>query len=232
MVKKIAILQSNYIPWKGYFDIINAVDEFILYDNVQYTKNDWRNRNRIKTCQGVQWLSIPVLKEKLSQKICETKVTNNKWNQKHWKTIMANYSKAQYFNEYEAKFKELYRQCADEKFLSQINYRFIKLICEILNIQTCITWSMDYKVNECDRTLRLVKLCIESGANHYLSGPAAKGYLDENIFKQQGVAISYMDYSGYKEYPQLFGSFEHGVTILDLIFNTGPRASQYMRSFT
>ncbi|NLW48419.1 MAG: WbqC family protein [Firmicutes bacterium] len=232
MTKKVAILQSNYIPWKGYFDIINMVDEFILFDDVQYTKNDWRNRNKIKTHQGLQWLSIPVLKEKLSQKICETKIANPKWSEKHWKTIMANYSKAEYFNEYEALFEELYRRCAEEQFLSQINYKFIKLICEILKISTRISWSMDYGVNESDRSLRLLRLCQEAGAGHYLSGPAAKAYLNESVFEQQGVTISYMDYSDYKEYPQLFGPFEHGVTILDLLFNTGSMATQYMRSFT
>lgn len=91
MAKKNAILQSNYIPWKGYFDLIQMVDEFVLYDNVQYTKNDWRNRNKIKTPNGTQWLSIPVRGESLTQLIQDTKVVNNNWRKKHWKTLLQNF---------------------------------------------------------------------------------------------------------------------------------------------
>lgn len=233
MAKKVAILQSNYIPWKGYFDIINMVDEFILFDDVQYTKRDWRNRNIIKTATGLKWLTIPVeSKGKYIQRICDTKTSDSSWAEKHWKALLNNYSKAEYFKKYEARFEELYTRCADEPFLSQINYKFIKLICEILKIPTRISWSMDYGVDESDSTFRLLRLCQEAGADHYLSGPAAKAYLDESVFEQHGITISYMDYSGYKEYPQLYGSFEHGVTILDVIFNTGSMATQYMRSFT
>ncbi len=233
MTKKVAILQSNYIPWKGYFDIINMVDEFILFDDMQYTRRDWRNRNIIKTATGLKWLTIPVdSKGKYTQRICDTKTSDPSWAEKHWNTLVHNYSKAAYFKNNETQFKELYSRCADEPFLSKINYEFIKFICEILNIPTHISWSMDYGVNESDSTLRLLRLCQEAGADHYLSGPAAKAYLDESVFEQHGIAIYYMDYSGYKEYPQLFGSFEHGVTILDLIFNTGSMATQYMRSFT
>ena len=112
MTKKIAILQSNYIPWKGYFDIINLVDEFILFDDVQYTKRDWRNRNRIKTKQGLMWLTIPVmLKNRYFQKINETRISDTKWNRKHWSTISHNYSKAKYFKVYKEQFEELYLGC-------------------------------------------------------------------------------------------------------------------------
>ncbi|HIP48251.1 MAG TPA: hypothetical protein EYG92_04705, partial [Lutibacter sp.] len=130
-MKKIAILQSNYIPWKGYFDLINMVDEFILYDEVQYTKNDWRNRNKIQTKQGVQWLTIPVRQKELSQLIKDTKITDKKWGKKHWATIRQNYSKAKYFKEYKDIFEELYLNC-EEQYLSQINYKFIVVINEIL----------------------------------------------------------------------------------------------------
>src|SRR5210317_712903 len=125
MAKKIAILQSNYIPLKGYFYLIHMVDEFVLYDNVQYTKNDWRNRNKIKTPNGTQWLSIPVRKESLSQLIQDTKVINKKWRKKHWKTLLQNYSKAKNFKSFRDSFEQLYLE-HNEEFLSEINLKFIR----------------------------------------------------------------------------------------------------------
>ena len=128
-MKKLAILQSNYIPWKGYFDMINMVDEFIIYDCVQYTKNDWRNRNKIKTLNGVQWITIPVEQKELSQKICDTKVCLPNWNKKHWQTIVTNYSKAPYFKAYKSVLEQLYLE-TDTLYLSEINVKFIKDICK------------------------------------------------------------------------------------------------------
>ena len=105
--KRIAILQSNYIPWKGYFDIIRSVDDFVIFDDAQFTKNDWRNRNRIKTPQGLQWLTIPVQHKRIEQTIDQTKTVNNSWAIKHWKTICQNYSKSTYFEEYKELFEGL-----------------------------------------------------------------------------------------------------------------------------
>ena len=228
--KKVAIVQSCYIPWKGYFDLINMIDEFILYDDTQYTRRDWRNRNLIKTPQGLLWLSIPVeVKGKYLQKINETKINDATWAASHWKTIVQNYSKAKYFAEFRSLFEPLYLQ-NDESFLSKVNLAFLKAICEALGIQTKITQSSDYELVD-GKTERLIGLCKSAGGQHYISGPAAKDYLDESLFEQAGVGLSYMDYSGYPAYTQLYGPFEHGVTILDLLFNEGPNAKAYMKSF-
>lgn len=227
--KKVAIVQSNYIPWKGYFDLINLVDEFILLDDVQYTKNDWRNRNLIKTPNGTAWLTIPVHQESLSQKINETVVANEIWRKKHIKSITQNYSKGKYFKDYKDLFQELYLQ-SNEKFLSRINHRFITAISNVLGINTKISWSMDYKLVE-GKTERLVDLCKHTGATEYISGPAAKGYIDEEMFENEGILLKYIDYSGYPEYTQLFPPFEHRVSIIDLILNEGPNAPKYMKSF-
>lgn len=228
-MKKIAILQSNYIPWKGYFDLINIVDEFILYDEVQYTKNDWRNRNNIKTSQGIQWLTIPVRQESLEQKIEETKITDKKWNVKHWRTISQNYSKAKYFKEYKDIFEELYLT-SDDEYLSQINYKFIVAVNKILGIDTKILWSNEYELSG-GQTERLINLCKQANATHYLSGPAAKDYFDEDLAKKENIKVEWMDYSGYKEYEQQHPPFEHGVSILDLIFNEGSNATKFLKSF-
>lgn len=228
-MKKIAILQSNYIPWKGYFDLINMVDEFIFYDEVQYTKNDWRNRNKIKTQQGIQWLTIPVRQESLEQKIKDTKISDKKWNIKHWRTISQNYAKAKYFKDYKDIFEELYLTC-DEEYLSQINYKFITTINEILGIKTKLRWSSEFELVD-GQTEKLLGICKDCNADIYLSGPAAKDYFNEELAKQENIKVEWMDYSGYKEYEQLNPPFEHGVSILDLIFNEGNRAKEFMKSF-
>ena len=230
MCKKVAIVQSNYIPWKGYFDLINSVDELILYDDMQYTRRDWRNRNKIKTTSGTKWLTIPVqVKGKYFQKIRETLIGDPQWNQQHWKAILHNYSRANYFRDYKDFFEDLYLNF-QEKYLSHVNYRFLTSICQILGIKTKLSWSMDYNIVE-GKTERLVDLCKQAGATEYLSGPAAKDYIDEELFKKEGIKLSYIDYSGYPEYRQLFPQFEHCVSIIDLIFNEGPNAIRYMKSF-
>jgi len=227
-IKRVAIVQSNYIPWKGYFDIINMVDEFILYDDVQYTKNDWRNRNRIKTGNGVKWITIPVRHKTLFQKIYETRISNIIWNKKHWKSICQWYGKAKYFEIYKDMFQELYLG-SNDVYLSKVNHRFITNICKILGIHTKITWSMDYQVSG-DKTERLVDLCKQTRATEYISGPSAKGYLDEVMFRSEGIGLRYMDYSGYLEYNQLYPPFEHAVSVIDLILNEGDDACNYMKT--
>lgn len=228
-MKKIAILQSNYIPWKGYFDLINMVDEFVFYDEVQYTKNDWRNRNKIKTSQGIQWLTIPVRQETLEQKIKDTKISDKKWNVKHWRTLSQNYSKSKCFKDYKDIFEELYLN-SDEEYLSQINYKFITTINEILGIKTKLRYSSEFELID-GQTEKLLNICNQCEANSYLSGPAAKDYFDEELAKKENIEVEWMNYSGYQGYNQLFPPFEHGVSIIDLIFNEGSNATKFMKSF-
>ncbi len=229
-MKKIAIVQSNYIPWKGYFDLINQVDEFVLYDEVQYTRRDWRNRNKIKTPLDLKWLSIPVIvKGKYFQQINETKISDKNWAKNHWNVIKQNYSKAEYFKDYKAIFEDLYLNCKDQ-YLSQINYKFIVEINKILGINTIIRWSEEFDLIE-GKTDKLLGICKECNTDIYLSGPAAKNYLNEGIFTSNNIKIEWMDYSNYIKYNQLSDPFEHSVTILDLIFNEGRNATKFMKSF-
>lgn len=227
-LKKVAISQSNYIPWKGYFDMIAYVDEFILYDDMQYTRRDWRNRNQIKTPSGVQWLSVSVdVKGKYHQKIRETFILSGDWGEAHWKTIKANYSRSPYFDDVSVWLEPLYRSSAFTS-LSQLNRAFIEAICHYLNISTIISNSWDYQLVE-GKTERLADLCSQAGGAEYVSGPAAKGYIDTDVFERMGITLNWFDSSGYSEYPQLWGEFTHGVTILDLLFNCGKESPHYMR---
>lgn len=231
MQKKVAFIQSNYIPWKGYFDFINRVDEFILYDDVQYTKSDWRNRNLIKTSKGIQWLTIPV-HGRIDQLIYETEVVNGLWSKKHWKSLLTNYSKARFFKDYANLFYNLYRECKSIKQLSHINYKFIKAICDIMNIKTKLSWSMDfakYTHGIADKNERLIALCKATGGTNFILGPAAKNYINENLFASNNIELHYMDYSRYTPYNQLHGEFVHKVSVLDLLFNEGPRAIDFIR---
>ena len=227
-MKKVAIVQSNYIPWKGYFDMIAAVDEVILYDDMQYTRRDWRNRNQIKTPQGLQWLTVPVLvKGKYRQKIRETKIDGTDWVAAHWKALLQNYRHAPHFAETASLLEPLY---FEQKFthISQLNRRFIAAICSYLSIKTVITGSWDYTLLD-GKTERLADLCVQAGGTEYISGPAAKHYVDEKIFSDLGIMLTWFDYSGYPAYPQLWGEFIHGVTIVDLLFNCGKNSPRYMR---
>ena len=182
--------QSNYLPWKGYFDLINNVDIFVLYDTVQYTKNDWRNRNRVVTANGTSWLTVPVIQKSLNQRINEVEIANQHWQRKHWLTIEQSYKKTPFFAKYSP---------------------FIKPVFER-------EWNM-----------RLIQIAKELDAQHYLSGPAAKDYIDLRLFKQEGIAVKWMDYTNYPVYPQRSINFEHGVSIIDLLFNVGPNFDSYMQ---
>jgi len=230
MAKVIAINQSNYIPWRGYFDIFRSVDEFILFDDAQFTKGDWRNRNRIKTPAGLKWLTIPVEgKGKFPQKIRDTRISDRHWGRKHWKSLHTNYSKADYFKDYREPFEELYLNC-NEKFLSQVNFRFLQTINNILGIGTQLSWSSDFELPP-GKNQRLIAICKQAEAGKILLGPAAQVYVDESLFQREGIEVEWMDYSGYPEYQQLYPPFEHTVSILDLIFNEGPNAKDFMKSF-
>ncbi|HUU33214.1 MAG TPA: WbqC family protein [Vicinamibacterales bacterium] len=225
---RIAITQSNYIPWKGYFDLIQSVDEFVLFDDAQYTRRDWRNRNRIKTTHGLAWLTIPV--QTTGQYFAQIKnieVTDAAWAKKHWKTIAAVYAQAPHFGAFAAHFERLYLGSTETR-LSHINRTWLEAACDLLGIRTRLTWSMDYAMAE-GRTERLVSICQQAGAGTYISGPSARGYIDSACFEAAGIELQYFDYAGYPEYPQFHGPFEHAVSVIDLLCHTGPDARHYMR---
>lgn len=227
-MKKVAIVQSNYIPWKGYFDMIAAVDEFILFDDMQYTRRDWRNRNQIKTPQGVQWLSVPVrVKGKYHQSIRETELDGYDWATAHWRSLTQNYSRAKYFSAVSELLRPIYLE-ESYSHLSQLNRRLIESVCDYLDIHTKISNSWDYDL--CDgKTERLADLCRQAQGAVYVSGPAARDYIDPAVFDSENIELQWFEYSGYPEYPQLWGGFTHGVSILDLLFNCGSESYRYMR---
>lgn len=230
MGKRVAILQSNYVPWKGYFDIVNVVDEFIVLDEVQYTKRDWRNRNRIKSARGLQWLTVPVeVKGRVDQRIDETRVADPGWARRHWSTLTHVYRRAACFDEVAPPLEAVYRTMASDR-LSELNRGFLDVVAELLGITTPLRSSTDYDSSG-TRGQRILELCVAAGADEYVSGPAARGYMDEELFARHGIRVLWCDYAGYPSYPQLGEPFEHAVSVLDLLFHTGAAAPQYMKTF-
>lgn len=225
----LATVQSSYIPWKGFFDLIRSADEFVLLDDVQFSRGSWRNRNRIKTQHGIKWLTIPVeISGRFGQAINETKISDPRWVRKHWDTIRQCYATAPHFRAHKDWAADLYER-ATSPYLSEINYHFTRAICDLLGITTPITWSTDYQLAE-GKNERLISLCQKVDATHYLSGPAAKDYIDEEQFAAAGITVKFADYSGYPAYEQLYPPFDHYVSILDLIFNVGSHAAlDYMK---
>ena len=227
-MKKIAIVQSNYIPWKGYFDLIAAVDEFIIYDDMQYTRRDWRNRNQIKTPRGREWLTVPVkVKGKYHQLIRETEIDDVEWANAHWKAFAQNYRSASHYEEIAALIEPVYLNCR-HTYLSNLNQQLIEVICTYLGITTKISQSSHYALID-GKSERLADLCAQAGGTEYVSGPAAKDYIEQHFFADRHIKLTWFGYDGYPEYPQLWGEFVHGVTILDLLFNCGQEAARYMR---
>jgi len=208
--------------------MIGRVDEFVLFDDVQFTRRDWRNRNTIKTKDGLRWLTIPVaVKGKYFQKINETDISDPSWREAHLTAIRHSYARAPHFREVFPWLERLFARLTAAR-LSDVNRTALEAICERLEIATRITSSSDYGLVE-GKNERLIELCAQAGATRYLSGPAARGYLDEGAFRARGIEVEWMDYSGYPEYPQLFPPFEHNVSVLDVLFNTGPDAASYVR---
>lgn len=232
MSKTVCIIQSNYIPWRGYFDLIGLSDLFIVYDTVQYTKNDWRNRNRIKTQSGATWLTIPVVKRgRMDLSVDQVQIAGSKWALKHWKTLSQAYKRAPYLEDYGERLEALFASAGRMAQLSDVNRLWIDFIVQTLGLQTKILSASDFELVG-DRNERLISLCEEVGATRYLSGPSARSYLDVTSFHQRGIEVVFMDYGEYREYPQLHGPFEPNVSILDLILNVGPDALEFMKTKT
>lgn len=226
-MKKVAVLQSNYIPWKGYFDIINSADLFIFYDDVQFKKNDWRNRNKIKTQGGLKWITIPCGHQNFKL-IYEVNFVNSDWQIKHWNLIKAHYSKAPYFNHYKKFFENIYLN-QNWKNLSKLNQYLIKTISlEFLNIKTQFDDSRNYNIQGKGED-RLINLLKKANTTKYISGPSAKAYISNDRFLSEGIHLEWMNYNNYPQYSQLYPPFEHAVSIIDLLFNTGPNAENFFK---
>jgi hypothetical protein len=222
---KVAVLQSNYLPWRGYFDIIHDADLFVFYDDVQYTVNDWRNRNRIKTANGPVWITVPVGNQN-DRRICDVELQDTGWARKHWRTIEQAYSRAPHFAMVADVVRGFYER--PWRSLSELNQTLVRTIAgECLGIRSEFRDSREFRL-EGRKGDRLLNLLTELGTTEYVSGPSARDYLDVAAFRDAGITVVWKDYSTYPEYPQLHGPFVPNVSIVDLLANCGPAAPSYI----
>lgn len=223
------ISQPNFIPWRGYFHLIRKADIFVFYDDVQYDRRGWRNRNRIKTSNGPIWLTIPVLNKGVQ--INHTPINkieidwSRNWSRKHWTTIEQSYDKAPFFPAYANLLKNYYDQRYEllADFTIELTVRLAGVL-GITGTEFVRSSALNAIGSKTDRILAILKTL---GATHYISGPAAKSYLDETRLADAGISVEYMIYD-YPSYPQLHPPYDPQVSILDLLFMTGPEASRYV----
>jgi hypothetical protein len=222
---KIGTIQSNFLPWRGYFDFIREVDLFIIHDDVQYTKGDWRNRNKIKTPHGTQWITVPVHYRQTDQLIEETDIDNSKlWARGMLNKIKNSYQQAPHFEPYFSELSDLLLEPA--RTISDLNVRLIQWVCSHLEIKTPLTFSREYNPQGA-KTERLIGILKQVDATTYLSGPSAQAYLEPELFEQAGICLEYKVYD-YPEYEQLYLPFEPAVSVIDLLFMVGKEANKYL----
>ena len=225
---RICIIQSSYIPWKGFFDLLDRCDEYVVFDSVQYVKGHWHNRNRIKTPSGTKWLTIPVITSgRFRQPIRDVEIARP-WAERHWRILELNYKRAAFFEQVAPAVKGWYERAERQSRLTDVNEIFLRGIAGMLGLKTRITRDSVYPG---DGLLveRLRNILQSAGADRYLSGPSARVYLDESKLVTAGITPEWMSYEGYPEYSQFHGNFEHEVTVLDLLFHAGTEVSRYFR---
>lgn len=221
-------MQSNYIPWKGYFDMLAQVDDFVLYDEVQYTRRDWRNRNQIKTPQGLHWLSVPLQsKGNYLERINQMVVADRSWAAKHWRSIVQSYGKLATFGVHAGWLESAFEEAGRLERLTEINELFLRAICRALGLRTRLHRSSAFPRMGEGKNERLIDLCSQLNANEYLSGPAARSYVDDSAFAARGIAVRWMTYEGFRPYVQPHGPFVHAVSIVDLLLCTGAEARAF-----
>lgn len=223
-------IQSNYIPWKGYFDLLAQADTVVLFDAVQSTKNDWRNRNQIKTPGGRTWLTVPIHHSN-TLRIREVEVASANWHRKHLRTLSQSYARAPHASDMLPLISQWYARAGTQSRLSAVNRVFIGEIARFLGIGARFV-EVESVLSDAEHDAlmpseRLVELCRRLGATSYLSGPAARDYLQPEQFSRADIDLEWFDYQDYPEYPQLHGQFEHGVSVLDLILMLGSQSRRY-----
>lgn len=215
---KVVIHQPNYLPGLTYFDKIARADVFVILDHVQYTKNNWTNRNRIKTSQGPAWLTVPVVTTgRLGQPISQVEIDGRTWATKHWNTLQSCYGRTPGFREYADAFHDVLSMGI--LLLRDLNVALIQLVLALLGLSARVVFSSQMQLAG-SRTDLLVNICSSLGADTYLSGPGGRRYHDEVLFERAGIAVQYQEFE-HPEYPQTFGVFERNLSIVDLLFNAG-----------
>ena len=216
--------QPTYLPWLGLFHKISLADTFCVFDNVQYEKKSYINRNKIKTSNGPLLLSVPVeTKNHRETKICDIRIAERQWSRKHFKSIELAYKKAPFYSDYISQLGEV---LLGQKyiFLKDLNHELMKFFLKELKIETAVVFASDYNFvgNKSDL---IIDMCKKLGATSYIFGSQGHDYADRNLFQDAQIEISFQDYN-HPEYPQLHNNFEPYMSIVDLLFNVGRNARE------
>ena len=226
---KAVILQPSYIPWRGFFHLIQKADMFVFYDDVQYDEHGWRNRNQIKTANGLQWLTIPVVTKGVHSQGISIKdirfVPNNNWREKHLRSLRQSYAKAPHFRRYAPLIESFYAR--HDEFLADFTIDFTVAIARELGISRTQFVRSSSLPGGGEKTGRVISILKHLGAKQYISGPSARAYIEPGKFAAANIALEYMVYD-YPEYPQLHGAYEPQVSVLDLLFMAGPDAARFI----
>ena len=224
---RVAILQPSYLPWLGFFEQMHRSDQFILYDDVQFTRRDWRNRNRVRVLEGSAWLTVPVIqKNKYDQSLLETKIDNStSWKRKHLETIRCHYSKTPFFDMYFPWCEKVFN--SDWNFLLDLSLETIQYLKGELKINTTLLRSSELDESG-SKTERLISICKQLGATQYLSGDSARNYISEKDFSDQGIELEYQEYQ-HPEYPQRYEGFVPFLSTIDLLFNCGDKSMEFLK---
>lgn len=228
----VAIHQPNYIPWLGYFYKMANCDIFVFLNDALHSKKYYTHRSRIKTKDGVRWLTVPLSAKEV--KINELVICNDvKWQLKHWNIMETAYRKAPYWDEYSSYFKDIYDKKIIWSSLSELNYKIISIIRDLLGITTPTVESSELQIESKKGSERNLCICKQLGADIYLSGEGAKRYNDEEAFNREGINLAYTNYKyplRFPVYHQLWGDFAPNLSIIDLLFNEGPNSLEILKS--
>ncbi len=224
---RVTILQPSYLPWLGFFEQMSRSDKFVLLDDVQYTRRDWRNRNRIRVKEGWVWLTVPILqKSRFSQSLLETRIDNSvAWRKKHLETLRLHYCKSPFFEDYFPQCQKIYQK--DWIFLFDLCLETIRLVKEGMGIETPLLRSSELKTSG-EKTDRLISICQELDATHYLSGEAGSNYISEEDFANKGIGLEYQNYV-HPVYPQRYPGFVSYLSAVDLLFNCGKQSLEILK---
>ncbi len=222
----IAVHQPQYLPWLGYFDKIDRADVFVLLDNVQFKKNEWQNRNRIKTAQGPQWLTVPVL-YRFPQLICEVGINSKeRWQHKQRQSILSNYRKAPCWSLLESFFEEIFTE--EWQTISALNIHVVRELAALMGITTPLHVASELPIFPEDPDERLIAITRHFGADTYLAGSGGHGYMDMLKYENTGIQVVFQEYH-HPEYQQMFGEFEPFMSVVDLIYNHGRDSIEIIR---
>ena len=226
--RTLAVLQPGYLPWLGFFDQLARSDVFVIYDDVQFDKHGWRNRNRIKSPAGPHWLTVPVLHSGRQSPLIQNVQINQAqpWARKHLGTLRQFYGRAPFAGRYLPELEELLHRRWD--LLVDLDLAVISLLCRWLSVEPRLERSSALGITG-GQSERLLNHCRQFGATRYLSGAAARDYLDTQLFVAQGIEVVWQDYQ-HPVYPQQHGSFISHLSTLDLILNCGDQSRSILLS--